>query len=192
MVNRYWRKIESIENDIENSMQISSILLKLKGYDEKLSDLSKIGNKENNISSNLGIINTNKSNISSNLEKISNNKTNISSNVEIINTNKSDISSNLEKTSNNKTNISSNLGKINDNENSISSNLSKINDNENSISNNLEKIDNFTQYILKSAKDFEQTYTIERQIFRFNKNTHFTRFLKKKLNLTLLKIVYYL
>ena len=41
MVDRYWRKIESVENDIENSMQISSILLKLKGYDEKLSNLYK-------------------------------------------------------------------------------------------------------------------------------------------------------
>ena len=34
MVDAYWRTIESIENDIENSMQISSTLLKLKGYDE--------------------------------------------------------------------------------------------------------------------------------------------------------------
>ena len=56
MVDRYWRKIEDVRNDVENSMQISSILLKLKGYDEKLSDLSKIGNNENNISSNLGKI----------------------------------------------------------------------------------------------------------------------------------------
>ena len=77
MVDSYWRKIESVENDIENSMQISSILLKLKGYNEKLSDLSKIGNNENNISSNLGIIDTNKSDISSNLSKISNYKSNI-------------------------------------------------------------------------------------------------------------------
>ena len=38
-------------------MQISSILLKLKEYDEKLSDLSKIGNNENSISSNLEKIN---------------------------------------------------------------------------------------------------------------------------------------
>ena len=106
MVDRYWRKIDSIENNIKNYMQISSILLKLKGYDEKLSDLSKIGNNENN--------------------------------------------------------ISSNLGKIGNNENNISSNLGKVDDNENSISNNLEKIDNFTQYILKSSKDFEQTYTIEK------------------------------
>ena len=34
MVDRYWRKIEDVEKDIENSMQISSILLKLKGYDK--------------------------------------------------------------------------------------------------------------------------------------------------------------
>ena len=70
MVDRYYRKINDVRNDIENSIQISSILLKLKGYDEKLGDLSKIGNNENNISSNLGKINTN--NISSNLEKIDN------------------------------------------------------------------------------------------------------------------------
>ena len=29
MVDRYWRKFKSIENDIENSIQISRILLKL-------------------------------------------------------------------------------------------------------------------------------------------------------------------
>ena len=60
MVDCYWRKIESVKNDIENYMQISSILLKLKDYDEKLSDLSKIGDNENNISSNLGKIYTKK------------------------------------------------------------------------------------------------------------------------------------
>ena len=67
MLDRYWRKIESVENNIENSIQISSILLKLKGYDEKLGDLSKIGNNEINVSSNLGKININETNISSNL-----------------------------------------------------------------------------------------------------------------------------
>ena len=30
MVDRYWRKIVSVENDVENSMQISSILIKFK------------------------------------------------------------------------------------------------------------------------------------------------------------------
>ena len=111
MVDRYWRQVENVKNDIENSMQISSILLKLKGYDEKLSDLSKIDTNKSNISSNLG----------------------------------------------------------------------KINDNENSISNNLEKIDNFTQYILKSSKDFEQTYIIERQIFRFNRHKHFYTIFEKEI-----------
>ena len=67
MTDRYWRKIEDVENDIENAMQISSILLKLKGYDD---DLSKIESNENNISSNSSQINTNTDNISTNLGKI--------------------------------------------------------------------------------------------------------------------------
>ena len=131
MFDRYYRKFNDVRNDIENPIQIFGILLKLSEYDEKLSDLSKIGTNENNISSTL----------------------------EIINTNKSD----------------------------ISSNLSKTNDNDNSISNNLEKIDNFTQYILKSAKDFEQAYTIERQIFRFNKNTHFYTIFEKEIEYDCIK-----
>ena len=54
MVDRYYRKIESVENDIENAMQISSILLKLKEYDEKLGDFKKITKNEGDISSNSG------------------------------------------------------------------------------------------------------------------------------------------
>ena len=358
MVDRYWRKIESVENNIKNSMQISSILLKLKGYDKKLDDLSKIENNENNISSNLGKIDTNKNNISNNLGKIDTNKNNtssnfkninniennmnikirkdiykktfvipnmstnynskniadiysisnltkdgiikidasynysydktnnlshvykfynkgkkfkevrlnhnimsnivndkfdiqginstkiniliylvnnnknnnpielfayntvqviyndnidtlksdinisnissnlgmintnkndISSNLGMINTNKNDISSNLGMIDTNKNNISSNLGIINTNKSNISSNLSKINDNENSISNNLEKIDNFTQYILKSSKDFKQTYIIEKQIFRFNKDKHFYKIFEKEIEYDFIK-----
>ena len=72
MVDRYYRKINDAENDIENSIQISSILLKLKGYDEKLSDLSKIGTNENNISSNSGKIDTDKINIDKINENLSN------------------------------------------------------------------------------------------------------------------------
>ena len=78
MTDRYWRKIEDVENDIENAMQISSILLKLKGYD---ADLSKIDDNENNISSNLSKISDNENNISSNLSKIGDNENNISSNL---------------------------------------------------------------------------------------------------------------
>ena len=171
MVDRYWRKIESIENDIENSMQISSILLKLKGYDEKLSDLSLIGNNENNISSNLGKIDTNKNNISSNLGKIDTNKNNISSNLGKIDTNKNNISSNLGKIDTNKNNISSNLGKIDTNKNNISSNFTKIGNNKSNIdeinenlanidfnSNNKYSIENFFIYNI----EIENSYKIDK------------------------------
>ena len=119
MVDRYCRKIEDVENNIENAMQISSILLKLKEYDDD-------------------------------------------------------------------------LGKMDTNENNISSNLEKINDNENSISNNLEKIDNISEFILKSDKDFEKSFNIEPQIFRFNKDKHYFNIFEKKLHTNLKKIVYYL
>ena len=111
MVDRYWRKIESVEDNIENSMQICSILLKLKGYDEKLADLSKIDTSKSNISSILGKIDTNKNNISSNLGKIGDNKNNISSNLGKRNNNKSNIDeinenlSNIDFNSNNKYSI---------------------------------------------------------------------------------------
>ena len=72
MSDRYWRKIEEVGNDIENAMQISSILLKHQVYDKKLEELSKIDTNEGNISSNLGKININTGSISSNLGKINN------------------------------------------------------------------------------------------------------------------------
>ena len=97
MVDRYYRKIESVENNIENTMQISSILLKLKEYDEKLGNLSKIDTNEGDISSNSKKININVGDISSNSKKITANEGDISSNLGIINTNKNNITSNLEQ-----------------------------------------------------------------------------------------------
>ena len=152
MVDCYWRKIKSVENDIENSMQISSILLKLKGYDEKLGDLSKIGNNENSISSNLTKIDNNKTNVSSNLTKIDNNKNDISSNLGIKNTNKDNISSNLEKINNDKTNISSNLNQIND-----------------------------IKYILQALEISKKTYSIKDQSFKFNSNIIYFKLLEMKI-----------
>ena len=149
MVDCYWRKIESVENDIENSMQISNILLKLKGYDEKLGDLSKIGNNENNIFSSLGKIITNKNDVSSNLGIINTNKSNISSNLGKIDTNKNEISSSLEKISNNKTNISSNLNQIND-----------------------------IKSILPTLEIFKETFSIKKQSFKFNSNIIFFKLLE--------------
>ena len=84
MVDRYYRKIEDVENNIENAMQISDILLKLKGYDD---DLSKIDTNEGNISTNLSKIEDNETNISTNLSKIEDNETNISTNLEKIDDN---------------------------------------------------------------------------------------------------------
>ena len=66
-------KIEDVENNIENAMQISSILLKLKGYDEKLDSLSNIDTNTDNISTNSGQISTNTSSISTNSAQIDDN-----------------------------------------------------------------------------------------------------------------------
>ena len=81
-------------------MQISSILLKLKGYDDKLGDLEKIENNETNISSNLEKINTNTRSISDNSGLISTNTGSISDNLGKIDTNTSSISDNSLKLNN--------------------------------------------------------------------------------------------
>ena len=149
MVDRYFRKIESVENDIENSMQISTILLKLKEYDEKVGDLSKIENNENNISSNLSKIGDNKNNISSNLSKIGDNKNNISSN--------------LEKITENERNISSSSGKITTNKENISSNLEQITD---------------IKSLLPTSEIFKKTYSITNQSFKFTRNVIYFKLLE--------------
>ena len=163
MVDRYWRKIEDVENGIENSMQISSILLKLKKYDDKLGELSKIGDNENNISSNLSRIGDNENNVSSNLSKIGNNENN----------------------------ISSNLGKIGDSENNISSNLSKIGDNENNISSNLGKINNIKEFVIY-PEGLKKPLILKNKFLDLIELDIFILFLKKKLRMISLKIVYYL
>ena len=178
MVDRYWREIETVENDIENAMQISSILLKLKGYDN---DLSKIDDNENNISSNLGKINRHSTTISSNFRQTTRNANTISSNSTQINTNTSDISTNLRKIDDNINAIKLINKNSQDNSKDISTNSNLINSNTKSISTNLEKIDNFTQYILQSGKDFEEKYTIEKQIFKFNKDKHFYTLFEKEI-----------
>ena len=63
----------------------------------------------------------------------------------------------------------------------VSSNSGQISTNTGAISNNLEKIDNFTQNILKSGKDFEEKYIIEKQIFGFNRDKHFYTIFEKEI-----------
>ena len=180
MVDRYWRKIEDVENDIENAMQISSILLKLKGYDNKLSNLEKISDNSNNISTNSGLISTNTGNISSNSGLISTNTEAISTNLGKINTNKNNISTNSGKIITNKSAISINSGQINTNKNNISTNLEQISTNQNNIPSNSKKINNIKEFLI-SPKDFKKTFNIEKQIFRFNRNTHFYTIFEKEI-----------
>ena len=132
MVDKYYRKIESVENEIENSIQISDILLKLKEYDEKLSDLSKIGNKEKSI-------NNNKNDITNNVTGINNNKNDITNNQKSINNNKNDIN-------NNKNDIDNNKNDVNNNIISISNNKNNINNNKNNINNNSVDMTNLLSY----------------------------------------------
>ena len=50
MVDRYYRKIENVENEIENSIQISGILLKLKEHDDlSNNNKNKLEELENHI-----------------------------------------------------------------------------------------------------------------------------------------------
>ena len=142
MVDRYYRKIEDVENNIENAMQISSILLKLKEYDNKLDE---------------------------DLEQISTNTSSISSNLLKINDNASSISTNLEQISTNTSSISSNSGKINDNTSSISTNLGQISTNTSNIESNLEQITDIKSLLPKS-EIFKKTYIIKNQSFRFTRN----------------------
>ena len=124
MTDKYWRQIEEVGNDIENAIQISGILLKLKGYDDKLSNLEKIEDNSADISSNLGKISTNENNILSNSEQINTNEGNILFNLGKITTNKNNIDkindnlSNIDFNSNNKYSIENffiyNIGVEND------------------------------------------------------------------------------
>ena len=89
MVDRYYREIEDVEKDIENAMQISGILLKLKGYDK---DLSKINDNSNNISSNSGLIDSNINAIKLVNKNSQDNRTDISTNLAQISNIKNDLS----------------------------------------------------------------------------------------------------
>ena len=177
MTDRYCRKIEDVENYIENAMQISSISLKLKGYD---ADLSKISDNENNISSNLEKIDDNENNISSNLSKIDDNENNISSNLSKIDDNENNISINSGRIITNKSTISTNSEQISTNENNISSNSKQISTNQNNISSNSKKINNIKEFLI-SPEDFKKTFNIEKQIFRLNRNTHFYTIFEKEI-----------
>ena len=153
-MNYYRKPIDKVANDVKLKIQLGALTLKLSENNKKIDDL--IG-------------------VDKNIEK------DVSSNTSKIGNNKSDISTNLGQISTNTGAISTNSGQISINTGAISTNSGQISTNTGAISNNLEKIDNFTQYILKSGKDFEEKYIIEKQIFRFNKDKHFYTMFEKEI-----------
>ena len=181
-MNYYRKQINKVVNDVKLKMQLGALTLKLSENNKKIDDLIGVDkNIKNDISTNSGKINNNSSTISTNFKQISVNTGDISSNLGKINTNTDNISSNSSQINTNTSNISSNSSQINTNTSNISSNLKQIDTNTTDISTNLEKIDNFTQYILQSGKDFEEKYTIEKQIFRFNRDKHFYTMFEKEI-----------
>ena len=153
-MNYYRKPINKVVNDVKLKMQLGALTL-------KLNDLIEV---DKNI----------KKDISTNTSKIGNNKSIISDNKGLIEANTSNISNNLEK-------IDDNINAIKLINKNSQDNSKDISTNTKSISTNLEKIDNFTQYILQSGKDFEEKYTIEKQIFKFNKNKHFYTMFEKEI-----------
>ena len=113
--------------------------------------------------------------------KINENKNNISG----IKNDISEINNFSDKLDTNTSSISSNLGKIDINTSSISSNKDLIIANTSDISDKIDKntssISNISEFILKSDKDFEKTYNIEPQTFRFNKDNHFFTIFEKEI-----------
>ena len=84
----------------------------------------------------------------------------------------------------NKLQLASMTLKINENKNSISgikNDISEINNFSDRIDTNTSSISNISEFILKSDKDFEEKYTIEKQIFRFNKDNHFFTIFEKEI-----------
>ena len=154
MADYYRKTVNKVVNDVKLKTQIGALTL-------KLNDL-------------IGVDKNIKKDISTNTGKIDDNKSDISTNSGLISTNTGAISTNLEK-------IDDNINAIKLINKNSQDNSKDISTNTKSISTNLEKIDNFTQYILQSGKDFEEKYTIEKQIFKFNKNKHFYTIFEKEI-----------
>ena len=176
MVDKYYRKIESVENEIENSIQISGILLKLKGYDDDLSKIKNnekdINNNKNDITNNQKSINNNKNDINNNRDDIDNNKNDVTNNQKSINNNKNDID-------NNKNDITNNQKSINNNKNDITNNQKSINNNKNDINNNKNLINtNKSSYNLNEI----HIYDIKSDSQTVNKDDYFHIFEKEIIN----------
>ena len=77
--------------------------------------------------------------------------------------------------------IKNDISGINNFSDKIDTNTSNISDNSDLININKSSISNISEFILKSDKDFEKTYNIELQTFRFNKDNHFFTIFEKEI-----------
>ena len=187
MVDRYYRKIENVENEIENSIQISGILLKLKEYDDDLSKIENnkndINNNTNDITNNKNDIDNNKNDIDNNKNDIDNNKNDITNNQKSINNNKNDITNNQKSIYNNKNDIDNNKNDIINNKNLINNNKDDIDNNKNLINNNKDDIDNNTNLINTNKSSYNlneiYTYNIQKGYKFVDKNNHYHVFEKE-------------
>ena len=177
MVDRYYRKIENVENEIENFIQISGILLKLKEHDDDLSkNNEKSINNKNDITNNKNDTINNKNNITNNKNDIINNKNDITNNQKSINNNKNDINHNKNDINNNITDINNNKNDITNNQKSINNNKNDINHNKNDINNNSTDINNLLSYY-KLGEIY--TYNIQNGYKFVDKNNHYHVFEKE-------------
>ena len=101
-VHKYYRKISENVDNIKNSIDIASLLVKSQEVD------SKIENNELYIGSNFSLIKDYKDDISDNLSLINTNKSNITNNYNISQINKKKSEFNTSLIHNNKNNISNN------------------------------------------------------------------------------------
>ena len=186
MVDRYYRKIESVGNNVKSDIQISSILLKLKEYDEI--DLPKIENNKNDITNNQKSIYNNKNDVAKNKKLIQNNENNVTNNKNDVTKNEKSIYDNQNNISNNKNDIANNKKSIHSNKNDIVKNEKSIQDNKNDITdlnsftnNNKKNINEVRNYILNLSKNFEYRYDLDKLIFNFNNSKHFYTIIEKEI-----------
>ena len=151
-MNYYRKHINKVVDNVKLKMQLGALTLKISENNNKIDDLLEVDkNIKNDVSNNTTKIDTNKSTIND-----------VISAQGVIN---GFVSTNLST-------ITENSSKIDKNENNISSNLERIDENKGNISSNLEKINDIKEFLIYS-EDFKKIFNIEKQIFRFNKTTHF-------------------
>ena len=186
MVDRYYREIETVGNKVVNAMQISSILLKLKEYDDI--DLPKIEINKNDITNNQKSIINNKNDVANNKKSIHDNENDITNNKNDVTKNEKSIHDNENNVANNKNDIANNKKSIHNNKNDIVKNEKSIQDNKNDITdlnsftnNNKKYINEVRNYILNLSKNFEYKYDLDKLIFNFNNSKHFYTIIEKEI-----------